>query len=55
LAPWVPVYWVVGVLEKVRAFFVNEPVRLGFMFWLHKKVNSMLAVFSLCLLLNVRF
>ena len=38
LAPRVPVYWVVSVLEKIRAFFVNQPVWLFFLIWLQKGV-----------------
>jgi hypothetical protein len=51
LVPRVPVYWVVGVLEKVRAFFVNQPVGLVFLFLL-QKMNIPASILSLRLLLN---
>ena len=52
LAPRVPVYWVVGVLEKVRAFFIYQPVRLLFMIWL-QKMDLPTSIMSLRLLLTV--
>ena len=42
LAPWIPVYWIVGVLEKIRAFFINESIRLIFMTWLQKQETFLL-------------
>ena len=52
LTPRVPVYWVVGVLEKVRAFFIYQPVRLLFMIWLQKR-DLLTFIMSMRLLLTV--
>lgn len=24
--PWIPIYWVVGMLEKIRGFFIYKPI-----------------------------
>jgi len=53
LTPRVPVYWVVSVLEKIRALFINQPVRLLFMIWLQKR-DLPASIMSMRLLLTVR-
>jgi hypothetical protein len=52
LTPWIPVYWVVSVLEEIWAFFVNQPVWLIFLVWQQKLKTFLLQLLLCAFLLN---
>jgi hypothetical protein len=34
-SPWIPIHWIMGMLQEIRAGFVNQPIRI---FMLHSQI-----------------